>query len=138
MDYQIIVFDKKTGLASVQIPAVPKKLTGVDKLVQIVILSFLRNPGKSVLFPVEGSGLRGEIGQFNFSGDGAEVRALAIQRVRVVQQEVIGRQNPNQGTPEERLKSLVLKDFAFDAAASKAVLKVQIINEAGDTRNVLV
>lgn len=138
MDYQIISFDPTTGVSTFGIPAVPKVITGLDKLVQIVCLSFLRNPGKSVLAPNEGSGLRAAIGQYNSSQDGNEIRALAVQKVRTVQSEVITRQDPTQGTPDERLKSLVLKDFAYDSETSTAMLRVQIVAESGDSRDVLI
>ena len=138
MDYQMVVYDATTGVATVQIPTIPKILTGLDKLVQIVVLYFLRNPGKAVLQPVEGSGLRADIGSYNTTIDGAEIRALAIQRTQAGQQEIISRQSANQGTPDERLKSLILRDFAYDESTLMTVLKVQVINEAGDSTNVLV
>ena len=117
----------------------PKKLTGIDKLVQIVALSFLRNPGKSVLAPNEGSGLRAEIGQFNFSsGDGTEIKSLAVQRTRAVEQEVIGRQSPTTGTPEDRLSKITVLDFAYDSSSSSAALRVKIYNEAGNSADVIV
>lgn len=137
MDFQLVTFDPDTGLASYGIPTVPKIITGIDKLVQVVVLSFLRNPGRSVLAPVEGSGLRADIGQYNIV-DGTELRAHAIQRTRAVQQEVLGRQNPGTGTPSERLKSLQVKNFAYDEQTGRAMLFVQIINEAGDSTNVLI
>lgn len=139
MDYQVVTFDSVTGLASYGIPTVPKVIKGLPKLVQIVVLSFLRNPGKSVLAPNEGSGLRAAIGTYNYSNDGgAEVRALCVQRTRAVQLEVVSRQSPSSGAPSERLKSLTLTNFAFDINTGNTMLGVKIINEAGDSTNILV
>lgn len=139
MDYQLVTFDETTGLARYGIPTVPKIITGLDKLVQIVVLSFLRNPGQSVLAPNEGSGLRAAIGKYNYSQNNyGDIENLAIQRTRAVQQEVISRQDPQQGTPDERLKQLVIKDFAFDTTTGQAMLRVQIINETGNSSDVLV
>lgn len=137
-EYKIVNFDPTTGLATVGIPTVQKIIQGSDLLVQVVVLSFLRNPGKSVMFPSEGSGLRGDIGQYNFTISGNQVQLLAVQRVKVVQQEVISRQDPNVGTPSERLRSLTLQSFAWDPNTSAAVLQVTLVNEAGDSRTVLV
>lgn len=139
MDYQVVTFDPITGVASYGIPPVPKILKGIQKLVQIVVLSYQRNPGKSVLSPVEGSGLRAAIGTFNYSDNSAaEIRALCVQRTRAVQLEVISRQSPSSGAPSERLRSLTLTNFAFDSTTGRTMLGVKIINEAGDSANVLV
>lgn len=138
MDFQLVTFDPTTGQASYGMPTVPKIITGLDKLVQIVVLEFLRNPGRDVLAPNEGSGLRADIGQYNFTGDGSELRAHAVQRTRFCQQEILGRQNPAAGTPSERLKSLSVKNFAYDATNLAAMLLVQVTNEAGDSTTVLV
>jgi len=139
MDYQVVTFDPITGLASYGIPPVPKILTGMAKLVQIVTLSFLRNPGKNVLSPTEGSGLRADIGKYNYSdGSATEIQALCVQRTRAVQLEVISRQSPSSGTPSERLQSLSVTNFAFNSATGQTILGVQIINEAGDSSSVLV
>ena len=139
MDYQVITFDPITGLASYGIPPVPRILKGLDKLVQVVVLYFLRNPGKSVLAPTEGSGLRAAIGVYNFTDDGgAELRSLCVQRARAGQLEIISRQSPGSGTPSERLRSLTVTNFAFDADTGQTLLGVKIVNEAGDSSNILV
>lgn len=138
MDLQVVTFDPITGLASYGIPAVAKILTGLDKLVQIVVLEFLRNPGRSVLAPKEGSGLRADIGQYNYTSDGGEIQALVVQRTRAAQQEILSRQSPTSGTPSDRLKQIILKNFAYDASTGEGMLQVQIVNEAGDSTNVLV
>lgn len=139
MDYKVTTYDPTTGIMTFGIPAVPKILTGLDKLVQIVVLSFLSNPGKNILTPNEGSGFRADIGQYNVTDpSGSDIKALAIQRTSAVQLEVISRQDPNSGTPDERLKSLILRDFAYDSDTSTALLRVQIIAESGATTDVLV
>jgi hypothetical protein len=139
MDYQVITFDPNTGLASYGIPTPPAILTGMPLLVQVVVLSYLRNPGRSVLAPTEGSGLRGDIGKYNYSDtSGDEIQALCVQRTRAVQLEVVSRQDPSGGVPSERLSSLSVTNFAFDASTGQTLLGVKIINEAGDSTNILV
>ena len=111
----------------------------MNKLVEIVVLSFLRNPGRSVLAPNEGSGLRGDMGQYNYSDSNTdEVQVLCVQRTRAVQLEVVSRQDPSSGTPSERLQSLTLTNFAFDPINGQTMLGVKVINEAGDSANILV
>ena len=138
VDYQIITFDPTSGVGTIGIPTVQKKITGLNLLLQVVALSYLRNPGKSIFFPTEGSGLRIDLGQYNYGVTGQEVQTLAVQRTRAVQQEVISRQDPNQGTPSERLSSLTLQNFAFNASTGQSMLQVQILSEAGETQDILV
>lgn len=136
-DIQVIQFDQNNGLATLALQDSPKIVTGMTKLVQIVVLSFLRNPGRDVIDPEEGSGLRADIGQFNFSEDN-EVKLLVIQRTKAVEKEVLERQEGLVSDPTERLKALKILDVGVDADTAKAVLRVQVINEAGDTTDVLV
>lgn len=135
-DIQIVQFDKITGLASLGLGETPKLLTGLSKLVQIVVLTFLKNPGRDVLDPAEGSGVRSDIGQYNFS-TGDDIKLLAIQRTKEVEKQVIDRQ-PTQTDPSEKLKKLTILDVAADPLSGSAVLRVQIFNEAGDTADILV
>ena len=139
MDYQVVTFDPNTGVLTFGIPPVPTILTGIQLLVQVVVLSYLRNPGRSVLAPTEGSGLRGDIGQYNYSDtSGDEIRALCVQRTRAVQLEIISRQDPSSGSPTERLQQITLTNFAFDVTTAVTLLGVKVINEAGDSANILV
>jgi hypothetical protein len=135
-DLQIIQFDKVTGLGSVSMGLVPRKISGLTKLVQIVALTFLKNPGRDVLDISEGSGLRGDVGQYNFSTSD-EIKLLAIQRAKDVEKQILDRQ-PTSADPTEKLKKLQILDVAADAATSSAVLRVQVFNEAGDTADILV
>jgi hypothetical protein len=138
MDLQVITFDPVTGLASYGITYPPRIITGLDKCVQIVVLELLRDPGRNVFSPNEGVGLRADIGSYNYTYDGDELKLLAVQSVQDAQTEILSRQTPTQGTPNDRLKSLTLLNFAYDASTSEAMLNIQITNEAGDSRNVLV
>jgi hypothetical protein len=136
MDIQIVTFNALTGLAELGLPRVPRRLRGMDMLMQIVVLAFLRNPGKDTFSPNEGSGLRAAIGQYNMTNT-SEVSALCLQRAKVVETEVIGRQRPDRGTPQERLRKLNVLDVAVNEADGAVVMRVQVLNEAGDEREVL-
>lgn len=135
-DIQVVLFDKVTGLASLGMGDSPKLLTGLPKLIQIVVLTFLKNPGRDVLDFEEGSGVRADVGQYNFS-TGDDIKLLAIQRTKEVETQVIDRQ-PTQTDPTEKLKKLTILDVAADPLNGSMVLRVQIFNEAGDTADILV
>jgi hypothetical protein len=138
-DIQITQLDPKTGIVSLGLTNAPKTLSGILLLAQVVALSYMRNPGKDVIDPTEGSGLRGDIGQYNFDpNDPSTVRLLCISRTKIVQAEVLARQQGTTINPVERLASLRVQTVAFDSTTYDTLLQVQITNEAGDTTTVVV
>jgi hypothetical protein len=136
-DIQIIRFDPSTGLGTVELGDAAKRITGIDLLAQIVALSYLRNPGQDAIDPVEGSGIRQDIGQISI-GNEDEARLLVMQRTRLVEREVISRQTIGLGDPTEKLKSLTVLDVAVDLQEARVVTRVKIVNEAGQSTDILV
>lgn len=139
-EIQIIKIDPKTRIVSLELPNAPKRLTGIDLLIQIVALAYLRNPGRDVFDNQEGSGLRAEIGQFNLSSEASdeEFRMLAIQRTDKIQGEIISNQGTDISDPSEQLKRLEIIDLAFDAFENRGAIRVKIVNELGDNREIIV
>lgn len=136
-DISIVNFDPITGEVSLGLGNTPRVIDGMDLLKQIVVLAYLRNPGQSVIDPDEGSGVRAAIGQYNFV-EGDEIKVLFIQRTQAIEQEIIGRQEGATTAPEERLKKLVVIDVAFDETTNSVAGRTQIINQAGDTSDIIV
>jgi len=139
-EIQITKIDPATRLVTVELPNTPKRLTGIDALIQIVALAYLRNPGRDVFDPDEGSGLRGAIGQFNLSDSGAEeeFRTLVIQRTDKIQDEILSNQGTDISDPTEQLKKLEIVDLAFDSVTNEGAIRVKLINEVGDSREIIV
>ncbi len=135
-DIQITYRDPSTGLISLAVGRAPKLLTGMDALVQVVALSFLKNPGRDVIDRDEGSGLRALLGQYNLSS-ADEIKLTVVQQTRTVEQQIIARQGIS-GIPTERLKKLNILDVATNESGSQVVLKVQIISEAGESQDLLI
>lgn len=136
-DIQITQADPDTGIITLGMGRSPKIITGVDLLAQIVILTFLKNPGRDVLSPNDGSGLRAEIGQFNFTSSD-EVNLLVLQRTKFVERSILANQTGTSGDPTERLAKLTVIGIASDLTASKVLVRVRVVNEAGEARDVLV
>ncbi len=137
MDLQVITFDRDTGLATLGIPLVPRKISGVEKLVQVVVLTIMKNGGRDVFEPNVGSGLRGLIGQYNFT-EGDEVKNLAVQRIRAVEQQILGFQAGAMVSPAEKLKKLEVLGVAFDETTYQTLIRIQVFSEAGQSRDVIV
>lgn len=136
-DIQLIQFDPTTGLAKLGMGRAPKILTGIDLLAQIVVLSYLRNPGRDVIDPSEGSGLRDAIGQYNLTSND-EIKILVVQRTKLVENEILGRQASSTGEPTERLKKLTVLDVASDLSSGQVLARVRLVSEAGDMTDILV
>jgi hypothetical protein len=137
MDFKIINYDDK-GLASFGIPDVTKKISGFDKLTQIVVLEIFRNPGRNVFFPQEGSGLRAAVGRFNYSEE-SEIRSYIIQRIDQVKKNIIELQNiENILDVSERLKAIDIISFSFDANEGIAYVSIKVYNELGQSRTLIV
>jgi hypothetical protein len=140
MDVQITQVDPLTGEVSLSLGLTPKKLRGINKLVQKVAIKVLKNFGRDVFYPDEGTDFRNEIGQLNISASGGEdeLRLIATQRIRKIEAEIIDQQGPEIGDPTERLKKINILDIAADISQASAAIRMQVINEAGEQKDVIV
>lgn len=132
MDFPLIIFDPDTGLASVGIPKVPRPLRGIQKVVQIVVIALLKNRGQDVFTPEEGSGLRSLIGQFNYS-DPSEIKLEVLQRVKRIEQEAIANQVNTVVPAAEKLRALKVLEVVFDPVTANTAVRIQVMNEAGQS-----
>jgi hypothetical protein len=132
MDFPLITYDPYTGLATVGIPQNPRAVKGVDKLSQIVCIAILKNGGQDVFSPGDGSGLRAMIGQFNHY-DPSEIKTEVIQRVKLIEQQIIANQLGYALPATERLVSLRVLSVVVDSVTWNTAVRVQIINEAGQS-----
>lgn len=137
-DIRIIQFDPVTGLASLGLGNNPQEITGIDLLAQIVAISYLKNPGQDVIAPVEGSGIRQDIGQTSVTTPD-QATMLVMQRTKTVENEVLTRQAAaGVVDPTEKLKSLTVLDIASNLQEAQVVASIKIVNEVGDTTQILV
>ena len=138
MDLQITTIDAD-GVVTLAIPNNPKRLINMDLLAQLVTLKVLKTFDQDVFDPKEGTGFRSDIGAYNFSdGDIEEIRLSAILKIQKIEQDIIKEQGTDVGAPAERLKKLRLMDAAGDPTTGSVALRIQIVNESGNTRDVVV
>jgi hypothetical protein len=136
-DIQITRVDPNTGITSMGMGLTPKILTGMDLLAQIVVLTYLKDPGKDVLVPNDGAGLRAAIGQYNFTGSN-EIKLLVLQRTKFVEQSILAKQTGTSADPTERLARLVVTAIAEDSTTGNVVVRIRVTNEASQAKDVLV
>lgn len=136
-DIQILKANPVTGVFEFDMGRSPKTVSGLDLLAQAVVLTILKNPGRDVLNPEEGSGIRNLIGQYSLSNTN-EIKFLMIQRIGLVEKEIISKQAAGVGDPTEKLKKLTVVDVAVDEVASRVMVRIKILSEAGGSTNILV
>lgn len=137
MDFPLVNFDTETGVAYIGIPKVPRPLKGIQKLVQIVVIAILKNRGQDVFTPLEGSGLRSMIGQFNYSNP-SEIRLEVIQRVQRIQQEIVANQVGSNAAASEKLRSVKVLEVVTDTVTSNTAVRLQVASEAGQSTTLVV
>lgn len=115
----------------------PKKVTGISKLIQIVVLSLLTVPGRDVLDPDLGGGLPSLVGSNIDPNDSTELFGEVAQRVKKAQKEIISAQVGLNEDPEEKLQELQIVSISQGSSADEVFVRVRVINEAGRTADVV-
>lgn len=134
-DIQVIDIDQASR--RVYFALRPKKVTGISKLIQVVVLSLLTVPGRDVLDPDKGGGLPALVGSNIDPNDSTEIFGEVVQRVKKSQKEIIEAQVGLNEDPEERLQELQIVSITQGASADEVFVKIRVINEAGRTADVV-
>lgn len=128
-EIKIVHVDPITKQVSFQLSS--KEVVGVDKLVQIVILHLLEDPGQAILDPESGGGLLNLIGS-NFSlADPQEIFTEVQLRISKTEAEIANSQIGLDLDPEEKLKSLKLIDIREGTQTDEIFILIRVINELG-------
>ena len=136
-DYKIISIDPITRVVSINPPAVPTKITGLEKLVQVVVLALLNRPGRSAMYPNTGAGMLDFIGQYNMAvNDPSETLGAVMERVEKIKEEILEFQNAlTNEDPSERLKDFTALSVEQGTQIDQVVVKFRLVSEAGDVAN---
>lgn len=128
MDVQLIKIDPYTRRVSLELSHKP--ITGVMKLIQIVYLSLMNNPGKDVLSPDRGGGFPSMIGMNIDTEDTTEIFGEIAQRVKKTQTEIIDDQIGLNLEPEEKLRDIAIMEIS-PGEIDEIFVRLRVINEAG-------
>ena len=151
MDYPVIQVDgvvesqdfSVTGLPRGVRPVVltstknPFAKKGIFKLIQLAILTLLKTPGRDIISPTSGGGLKRllskPVGPRLIQGLRGEISVA----VSSTEDQLISEQTGVELPPEERLATFVMlsADFNFDETAWDIV--VRLVSEAGGAADVL-
>lgn len=131
-DFKVFTIEEN-GRVVLRPPSLPEKVSGKDKLVQIVIMALLTDPGRNVNYPERGSGLPSRIGSNINPNDPTEALADASERIEKIRDEIIDAQSTLKNeTPSERLQDLILLNVEFGEQIDEEYIKIRVVSEAGD------
>lgn len=135
-DVKVVFVDPTTRRVSFQASSLP--ISGIDLLIQVVILSLLNVPGQDVLDPNDGAGIPDMVGMNIDATDSTEVLAEITRRIKKSQTEIINAQTGLDLLPEEKLKELFVAKVAGGEQIDEVLVTIRIINEAGRISDVVV
>lgn len=135
-DLKVIYVDPVTRRVSFKVSATPA--TGIDLLVQVVILSLLNVPGQDVLDPNDGAGIPEMIGMNIDATDTTEILAEVARRIKKAQTEIINAQTGLSLLAEEKLRELFVASVAPGENLDEVLVTIRVINEAGRISDVVV
>jgi phage baseplate assembly protein W len=137
MDIQVIDVDQTTRRVSFVLK--PKKVTGISKLIQIVVLSLMNVPGRDVLDPDKGGGLPSLVGANIDPNDSTEIYAEIAQKIRKSETEIISDQVGIGDPPSEKLAELQILDIRrSDVNIDEIFVRIRVINQEGRATDIVV
>ena len=136
-DYKVISIDPVTREVTIKPPATPTKVSGLEKLVQVVVLALINRPGRSAMYPTSGAGMHDFIGQYNMAvNDPSETLGAVMERVEKIKEEILEYQNSlTNEDPSERLKDFTALSVEQGTQIDQVVVKFRLVSEAGDVAN---
>ena len=135
MDISLLKIDESTRRVTLQVGS--KAVTGLTKLLQIVVLSLLNNPGRDILDPDRGAGIRDMIGMNFDPTDLTEILAELTQRIRKSEKEILADQVGLNVISSEKLREIKIISVSPGDALDEIAARIRIINELGQQSDVV-
>lgn len=138
-DFRVYQVDELTGRVRIEAGGVPKKVSGLEKLIQIVLLAIFNDPGRNVFTPNQGSGLPSIIGSNFNPNDPLESLADVTERIEKIRVEILENQN-NLVNEEltERLLDLQVLSVETGFQIDEIIVKLKLISEAGSSTTIVI
>jgi hypothetical protein len=136
MDLQVIDIDSTTRRVYLTVKA--KTVSGIYKLIQIVVLALLNTPGKDVLDPATGGGFLSLIGSNIDPDDSSSLYADISYRVSKVEDEIIASQVGLSDDKSEKLQELRLIDIKKGETDGEYLVRIKVINQEGRSSDITV
>lgn len=109
----------------------PREARGIDLLVQIVVKMIKTTPGRDILSPTVGMGIRSILPPIAASIEEQSARAEVAKGLLKITEEIkAGQSDPNLKA-DEKLERLDLLDVTFDTTQGLWDIRVQVVSAAG-------
>ena len=135
-DLQVIEVDQTTRV--VRFVVQPRKLSGISKLIQIVVLSLMNVPDQDVLDPGKGGGFPEMIGMNINPKDSTDLFAEVARRIKKSESEILDDQIGLDDPPDEKLRELQIINISEGNAIDEVFIKIRVINQEGQTSDLVV
>lgn len=134
-DLTCIYIDPITSKASLRLASKP--VTGINKLIQLVILTLMTSPGSDLLDNKDGAGML-DLPSMNIDpNDLSELYAEVSRKVSLAQAEILKYQIGMDVSAEEKLKSISIISLEV-VDSDEVALQLRIENEVGRAQTVVV
>ncbi len=125
-DIKIVYRNKVTGILTIGMPRHAEFVTGVSKLVQIVVLELLTSPGRDIIDPNDGGNLRSLIGSNINYDDESEVFTEIKMLIFTAEENIKKRQISASRPANEQLASLTLLDVVPNEDEALLEISIQV------------
>ena len=138
-DFRVYTVDETTGRIILSLPTLPQTVSGMEKLLQIVILALLNDPGRSAFYPEDGSGMPSLINSNIDPDDPTEILAEVSERVEKIKEEILESQGELENEdPSERLSDLLVLNVETGVNIDEVLLKLRLVSETGDEASLVI
>lgn len=135
-DIKVVTRNEITGVLEIGISRPPQYISGIDLLVQIVVLELLHSPGRSIIDPESGGNLRSLIGS-NFDDEG-EIYADVKMMINTVEKNIRAAQESTNRPSNEKLAKLVLMDIVPDEEQALLEIMLRVVSMDQQTSDAIV
>ena len=111
----------------------PLAIAGLGKLIQVVTFAIKTTPGRDILDPDYGMGIRDILPIAAHTITAQRSRADVARGLLKIESEIIERQETEDNTPAETLTKLDLLDVQFDVDNAIWEVSVRVTSAAGDS-----
>lgn len=128
MNIKVIQKDEATGVLSIGMSRPPQYVSGIDLLVQIVVMEFLSSPGRDILNPGGGGNVRSLLGtNVNFE-DEAEIFTEISMMVSATESNIKTIQEAYNRPANEKLARLEMVDIVPDDETMQLEIILRVVS----------